>query len=119
MKGTPGTTKPSGLFKRGLQWPLDTTLEEFEGSGPASLGFSFEEPLKSNLWHGVWHVSFLQRQEVEREGGGGLVSQCSATRDTVAATPPVARHDFMIYAWPAYGATPPPKGCDRVFFETL
>ena len=29
-----------------------------------------------------------------------LVSQCSATRDTVAATPPVARHDFMIYAWP-------------------
>ena len=30
-----------------------------------------------------------------------LVSQCSATRDTVAATPPVARHDFMIYAWPS------------------
>ena len=29
-----------------------------------------------------------------------LVSQCSATRDTVAATPPVARHDFTICAWP-------------------
>ena len=33
-----------------------------------------------------------------------LVSQCSATRATVAATPPVARYDFMIYQWnPKYG----------------
>ena len=26
-----------------------------------------------------------------------VVSQCSATCDIVAATPPVARHDFMTY----------------------
>ena len=44
-----------------------------------------------------------------------LVSQCSATRDTVAATPPVARHDFMRYAWPTSGATPPQKGATGPF----
>ena len=29
-----------------------------------------------------------------------LVWDVSATRGTAAATPPVARHDLMIYAWP-------------------
>ena len=41
-----------------------------------------------------WHLSSTELES------GSLVSQRSATRDTVAATPLVARHDFMIHAWP-------------------
>ena len=37
-----------------------------------------------------------------------LVSHCSATGDSVAATPGVARHHLLILTWPTSGATPPP-----------